>query len=1503
MNNKKVQKLNRAAVAAVLAASGAAVTMPYSVVKADSPFSDVTTTNSHYDSIMKLYNRGIISGFEDKTFRPSKEVTRGQAAKMLALTLGLDIHNVKNPKFKDVPTTSGYYPYIAALVEHGAISGYVDNTFRPGEVITRNQMAKIIVKGFQFGETINLTHKFEDVSNKNANRFYIQTLVDLGITTGTSAITFSPNKAVTRAQLSSFLIRAEEANVYGAKVKEITKIEQTSGVTYIYLNGVKHTVNASLRDILNVKNTETLKGAHIEGTIVGSEIRTLNKITFNAVGAQNNVLTFDGNGSTYRGAVEITGNHLRFANWTVTGEVKIAPIQTQAFSNLYKPLTVKTIASLKVASDIIDWGSQTPPSQLEPGENDGGLIEIPPDNKPVLPKMKTVEHDIQFVNVKMRALVITANRTKVRSNLDLAHVTVGGYVREFELHTDIKELYIESDDNVTFYGVADIEKLYKNSYKSVNLYADSVTQLIAVDNANGWIDLGDYYYVDKFIIPPKTLPHDIFNDFINDSDKIGDIKDPGGTDVDRDPIENGIVPDWEPPVLTIKNAQTNLATVNVTVNSNEDGIVHYLVKREKDGEPSIREIMQYTGPMGGTKAVSKGQDAIITVTDLKDQEKYIIYAVAVDEAGNVSKKVSEAFEITDATPPTITPVSAEGLPGGTRIKVTMNPNEAGEYYYYYDRLITQARTYTTEEILKLVEDQDAQAGKGTVTEAGPMDFRITGLSANTSYVVYVVMKDKAGNVMSEPVMVSAITSELDITEPYVKSSLTLEDVDKYEFEFEVSEPLDPVTANNINNYELSGTGIKNVNNQPITIKPENVIYREGETKVRIRIPSATGLVNGDTIELKVLPGVTDLAENPFESQPIGLNTNPRNVAKYIHSDQITPKIENLKIDVNATGDRAEYTFKANKAGTFYYMIVSDDFDWTDIKPQDFYNDFTNNPTPGVDFSDTSKILDKGGRGGTNPVLVGDQPKIYLDVPISRADPFKSYYLHIIMRDRSGNISNIISEPIIEDTKAPFISNFKVIPHLETGLSPGFDDSAKITFESSEIGKIYYKAIPEMEEVNGTWQTHSEITRLEGIFANNRVALNNAAGNLDLSNDNNVKSLVSEIKSSWSKPSASGSNESSIVKGFNTITVNGLQKHTKYAFYVAVEDKFGNITIFQGNPTNTSGYSETHLKGNVYTDGLRPRVYNIFKRALPFEFEDGVVKRINWNENAPDSIGDKQIKYDPNRTFKLTFSEALSVPNGIPPYIENDANNNLVLLELEKAIEKMTGENSVKDIEWQDLSKLKSYEGRSVVITFNKDIDFNVTLDFVNLTSVVENPSSLSDLANNKFENNIFVDALPGFGNIAKFMYYGGIGSLVSSELVSPESIGGVKVSRYVDVVTEVGANTEYIADIYYVTTYRELKTLSEQQINDIVKAIDTNGLYTNANVVVYGKEPLPVGVIGARQYRFDAENGKSNSTDLGSTVVSSKFIEGQNIFIFTRDQYGNIIWSVDKNGNRYIEMK
>ena len=101
--------------------------------------------SSHWakDSIMKMINGGVISGYPDGTFKPDKAVTRAEFTVMIVKALKLETRAGKT--FTD--TTSHWAKdSIATAAAHGIISGYDENTFGPDDLITREQAAVIIAR-------------------------------------------------------------------------------------------------------------------------------------------------------------------------------------------------------------------------------------------------------------------------------------------------------------------------------------------------------------------------------------------------------------------------------------------------------------------------------------------------------------------------------------------------------------------------------------------------------------------------------------------------------------------------------------------------------------------------------------------------------------------------------------------------------------------------------------------------------------------------------------------------------------------------------------------------------------------------------------------------------------------------------------------------------------------------------------------------------------------------------------------------------------------------------------------------------------------------------------------------------------------------------------------------------------------------------------------------------------------------------------------------------------
>ena len=179
-----------------------------------SPFTDVPESVSYYKYVMWAYNNGIVKGTSATTFSPNADCTRGQFALMLYRLAGKpDVSGLPNP-FKDVKKSDSYYKAILWAYNAGIIKGTSATTFNPSGSVTRGQIVLMLYRMAGKPTVTNTTNPFTDVSKSDACYKAVLWAVEQGITKGTSATTFSPNRNCTRYQLVTFLYRFNDLMQY-----------------------------------------------------------------------------------------------------------------------------------------------------------------------------------------------------------------------------------------------------------------------------------------------------------------------------------------------------------------------------------------------------------------------------------------------------------------------------------------------------------------------------------------------------------------------------------------------------------------------------------------------------------------------------------------------------------------------------------------------------------------------------------------------------------------------------------------------------------------------------------------------------------------------------------------------------------------------------------------------------------------------------------------------------------------------------------------------------------------------------------------------------------------------------------------------------------------------------------------------------------------------------------------------------------------------------------------
>lgn len=169
-------------------------------------FKDVASNHWAHPSITKLSNLKIVNGYSDNTYKPEQQVTRAQAAKILAHAIKAPLNTKYKPAYQDVPATHWAYQEIAALTEKGIFSN--TTKFNPNNYLTRAEMSKILTKGYRIIVDNNHEVSFKDVSSREWSHPFITTLAEVQISRGYSPLYYKPAMEVTRAQMAVFLDRA-----------------------------------------------------------------------------------------------------------------------------------------------------------------------------------------------------------------------------------------------------------------------------------------------------------------------------------------------------------------------------------------------------------------------------------------------------------------------------------------------------------------------------------------------------------------------------------------------------------------------------------------------------------------------------------------------------------------------------------------------------------------------------------------------------------------------------------------------------------------------------------------------------------------------------------------------------------------------------------------------------------------------------------------------------------------------------------------------------------------------------------------------------------------------------------------------------------------------------------------------------------------------------------------------------------------------------------------------
>ncbi|WP_433594906.1 S-layer homology domain-containing protein [Lysinibacillus xylanilyticus] len=234
-------------------------------------FKDVTKSHWAYESIKQVAEKGLVTGYEDGTYKPSAQVTRAEFAMFLSRVF--DSSERTTASFNDVPGTH----WANDAIQEGLALGFIkvedfaNNKFEPNKPMTRGEMSRWLANGLAYANP-EYAKAIEEMTNSSLTLIpipefygggvnkkdlpYIGVALGTGLLSGYEDFTFKPNGNTTRAEVATILIRfmytMKEAPSDFTGLKELLEVANT-GTNILTITNFKEL--GGYKDVLGKPHT------------------------------------------------------------------------------------------------------------------------------------------------------------------------------------------------------------------------------------------------------------------------------------------------------------------------------------------------------------------------------------------------------------------------------------------------------------------------------------------------------------------------------------------------------------------------------------------------------------------------------------------------------------------------------------------------------------------------------------------------------------------------------------------------------------------------------------------------------------------------------------------------------------------------------------------------------------------------------------------------------------------------------------------------------------------------------------------------------------------------------------------------------------------------------------------------------------------------------------------------------------------------------------------------
>lgn len=173
----------------------------------DEHFADNAPGTVYFSAVRWMQCAGIAGGYDDGTFGKRKQISRGESTAFIYRALTDRSFTSDQVLFPDVPTDRTFYTPITWAGENGIVGGYADGTFRPNREITRGEFASILYRTVDPGTRVAAVPQFEDMKPGDTHYAAVQWLAVSGLAGGYADGDFKPGRNITRGEVAALMHR------------------------------------------------------------------------------------------------------------------------------------------------------------------------------------------------------------------------------------------------------------------------------------------------------------------------------------------------------------------------------------------------------------------------------------------------------------------------------------------------------------------------------------------------------------------------------------------------------------------------------------------------------------------------------------------------------------------------------------------------------------------------------------------------------------------------------------------------------------------------------------------------------------------------------------------------------------------------------------------------------------------------------------------------------------------------------------------------------------------------------------------------------------------------------------------------------------------------------------------------------------------------------------------------------------------------------------------------